>query len=292
MLKSSFYCLLGLVGFSLSAQNAPDVYLFDISTTPTTLEITEGANISTNTGYDSQPSFYDDNTLLYSRTQDSLTAIGVYDISTKKTALLTNEPNSGFFSPQRLPETNHIVAVRQDPKGRQRLAEYDFTTKAFQKLRDSSQVGYFKFYDADTFIASVLMPNQMDLYLSSSKGDSLQKISSNAGRSLHKVPNTESLSYTVENDDQNMDLYILDLSGESPTSYFVCELPIGRQDYAWLDENRILVGSGDSLFVYDLFGEPAWVFAASLNAYKLTNITRIAVSPDGKHLALAAEPIE
>jgi len=292
MLKSSFFCLLGLLSFSLCAQNAPDVYLFNISTTPTTLKITEGANISSNSGYDSQPSFYDDNTLLYSRTQDSLTVIGIYDLSTKKTSLLTNEPNNGFFSPQRLPETDHVVAVRQDSEGKQRIAEYDFKTKVFQRLRDSSQVGYFKFYDKNTFIASVLVPNQLDLMLSSPAMDTLQKIVSKSGRSLHKVPNSESLSYTVENDDKNMDLYMLDLSGESPTSYFVCELPIGRQDYAWLDENRILVGSGDSLFVYDLFGEPAWVFAASLNAYNLTNITRIAISADGKHLALAAEPVK
>ncbi|PHQ28949.1 TolB-like translocation protein [Leeuwenhoekiella nanhaiensis] len=292
MLRSSLFFFLGLLSFSLSAQIAPEVYLFEISTTPTTLEVKYGQNISQNPGYDNQPSFYDDNTLIYSRTKDSLTAIGVYDLQTQKNTVLTNEPNSGFFSPQRIPQTDLVAAVRQDPEGRQRLATYDFKTKAFQKLLDSSQVGYFSFYDKETFIASVLVPNQMDLFLSAPANDSLQRIVANAGRSLHKVPNSDSMSYLVENDAQNMDLYMLDLSGESPTSYFVCELPIGRQDYAWLDENRILVGSGDSLFVYDLFGEPAWVFAVSLNSYKLTNISRIAISADGKHLALAAEPVE
>ncbi|MFI8380377.1 hypothetical protein [Leeuwenhoekiella sp. NPDC079379] len=279
------------IGFTLLAQDNTEIFLFDIKTTPTAFEVTSGKNISQNTGYDSQPSFYDNNTFLYSRTKDSLTAIGQYTLDNKSTKILTQEANSGFFSPQRIPETNLIVAVRQDSEGRQRLAVYDFKTNAFQKLLDSSQVGYFSFYDKDTFIASVLVPNKMDLFFKNSNKDSLQKIIGNAGRSLHKVPNNQSLSYTVENDDQNMDLYILDLSGEEPTSYFVCELPIGRQDYAWLDENRIILGSGDSLFIYDLFGEPAWKFAASLNSYKLTGITRLAISPDGKHLAVAAEPV-
>ncbi|WP_028374995.1 TolB family protein [Leeuwenhoekiella sp. MAR_2009_132] len=291
MLKLSLLGLLGFLCFATYAQSDPEVYLFNIKTTPTTFEVTGGENISKNKGYDSQPSFYDDTTLIYSHTADSLTAIGIYEISTQKTSVLTDEPNSGFFSPQRLPETDRVVAVRQDSEGKQRLAVYDFKTKAFQKLLDSSQVGYFSFYDKDTFIASVLVPNKMDLFFKNSNKDSLQKIIGNAGRSLHKVPNSHSMSYTVENDDQNMDLYILDLSGEEPTSYFVCELPIGRQDYAWLDENRIILGSGDSLFIYDLFGEPAWKFAASLNSYKLTGITRISISPDGKHLALAAEPV-
>ena len=280
------------IGFTLLAQDNTEVFLFDIKITPTTFEVTSGKNISQNAGYDNQPSFYDNNTLLYSRTKDSLTVIGQFTLDNESTEILTQEPNSGFFSPQRIPETDLIVAVRQDPEGRQRMATYDFKSKTFQKLIDSAQVGYFSFYDKNTFIASVLMPNKMDLFLKNPKHDSLQKIVSNAGRSLHKIPNSNSMSYTVENDDQGLDLYTLDFSGEEPTSYFVCELPIGRQDYAWLDENRIILGSGDSIFMYDLFGEPAWKFAASLNSYNLTTITRIVVSKDGKHLALAAEPVE
>ncbi|MEH6656607.1 hypothetical protein [Leeuwenhoekiella marinoflava] len=292
MHKLQFTIVTLLIGFTLLAQENTEVFLFDIKTTPTTFEVTSGKNISQNTGYDNQPSFYDNNTLLYSRTKDSLTAIGQYTINTESTEIITNEPKSGFFSPQRIPETDLIVAVRQDPEGRQRMATYDFKTHVFQKLVDSAQVGYFSFYDKNTFIASVLMPNQMDLFLKNLNSRTSESIITNSGRSLHKVPNSKSMSYVVENENQNMDLYTLDFSGDEPTSYFVCELPIGRSDYAWLDENRILVGSGDSLFVYDLFGEPAWTFAASLNKYKLKNITRISVSPDGKHLALAAEPVE
>ena len=292
MLNYIFSALFCLVSLTAVAQNSPDIYLFEIKTTPTTLGVLSGKNISQNPKYDNQPSFYDENTVLYSRKEDSLTAIGIYEISTQETSVLTDEPNSGFFSPQRLPETDRVVAVRQDSEGRQRLAVYDFKTKAFQKLLDSSQVGYFSFYDKDTFIASVLVPNQMDLYSGHISKQNSKMIMNNVGRSLQKVPKLKSLSYTVVNEDQNLDLYVLDLSVDEPTSYFVCELPIGRQDYTWLDENRILVGSGDSLFVYDLFGEPAWEFLVSLNKYQLTNITRISISPDGKHLALAAEPVE
>ncbi len=292
MQKIGFILLAFVMSFSLQAQENTEIFLFEIKTTPITIEIVNGKNISQNSGYDNQPSFYDENTVLYSRTQDSLTAIGVYDITTFKTSVFTNEPNSGFFSPQRIPNSETIVAVRQDPEGRQRLAQYDFQTKAFKKLLDSSQIGYFSFYDQQTFIASVLQPNQMDLFLINSKKGTSESIITNSGRSLQKIPNSNSMSYTVENETQNMDLYTLDFSGDELTSYFVCEMPIGRQDYTWLDENRILVGSGDSLFVYDLFGEPAWTFAASLNSYGLKNITRMTVSPDGKYLAVAAESVE
>ena len=292
MQKIGFILLAFVMSCSLQAQENTEIFLFEIKTTPTTIDIVNGKNISQNAGYDNQPSFYDENTLLYSRTQDSLTAIGIYNITNSKNSVFTNQPTSGFFSPQHIPNSETIVTVRQDPQGRQRLAQYDFKTKAFKKLLDSSQVGYFSFYDENTFIASVLQPNQMDLFLINLEKETSESIITNSGRSLQKVPNSNSMSYTVENETQNMDLYTLDFSGDEPTSYFVCEMPIGRQDYTWLDENRILVGSGDSLFVYDLFGEPAWTFAVSLNSYGLKNITRMTVSPDGKYLAVAAEPVE
>ena len=292
MLNYIFSALFCLVSLTASAQTSPDVYLFEIKTTPTTLEILSGKNISQNPKYDNQPSFYDDHTVLYSHTRDSLTTISAYDIKLGKNRVFTNEPSNGFFSPQRLPESEAIVMVRQDSLGKQRMVIYDYNTAKFIKEVDSNQVGYFTFYNNDFFIASVLVPNQMDLYSGHISKQNSKMIMNNVGRSLQKVPKSKSLSYTVVNEDQNLDLYVLDLSGDEPTSYFVCELPIGRQDYTWLDENRILVGSGDSLFVYDLFGEPAWQFLVSLNKYQLTNITRISISPDGKHLALAAEPVE
>ncbi|MEC8883038.1 MAG: hypothetical protein VYD98_00150, partial [Bacteroidota bacterium] len=199
MQKIGFILLAFVMSFSLQAQENTEVFLFEIKTTPTTIEIVNGKNISQNAGYDNQPSFYDESTLLYSRTQDSLTAIGVYDISTSKTSVFTNEMNSGFFSAQRIPNTETIVAVRQDPEGRQRLAQYDFQTKAFKKLLDSSQVGYFSFYDQQTFIASVLQPNQMDLFLINIEKGTSESIITNSGRSLQKIPNSKSMSYTVEN---------------------------------------------------------------------------------------------
>jgi len=97
------------------------------------------------------------------------------------------------------------------------------------------------------------------------------------------------MSYTAVNEDGNYDIYQLDM--ENFESFIITQLPIGIQDHIWLDDSKLLCGSRDKLFLYDLFGSGEWKEIADLSAYNITNLTRLAVSPDGTKLALAAEPI-
>ena len=108
------------------------------------------------------------------------------------------------------------------------------------------------------------------------------------GRSFHKVPGQNSVSYTVTNEQDQQDVYLLDM--ETLESFFVTQLPIGVNDYAWLDDSRIVVGSKSSLFVYDTFDKKDWVKLADLDASVITDISRIAVNPSGNKIALVGIP--
>jgi len=44
-------------------------------------------------------------------------------------------------------------------------------------------------------------------------------------------------------------------------------------------------------FLFLFFGSGDWMEVADLSVYNITNITRLALSPDETKLALAAEPI-
>ena len=110
------------------------------------------------------------------------------------------------------------------------------------------------------------------------------------GRSIHKVPFKKSISYTAINEEKNHDLYLLDIDGNLE-SYFVCQLPIGVQDYIWLNETQILIGSKNKLYVYNTLDIQEWKEVASLEDYQIANITRLAVSPKGTKLAVVGEPL-
>lgn len=57
-----------LVSFSsLIAQSNTEVYLFDLKKNNNSFELSNQRNISNNEGYDNQPSFYNDNIVLFLR---------------------------------------------------------------------------------------------------------------------------------------------------------------------------------------------------------------------------------
>ena len=75
-----FSLLLLLISSTLVAQIHTEVHLFDISEKNGKWQVTNGKNISNNVGYDSQPHFYDDNTIVFASTRNNQTDILKYNI--------------------------------------------------------------------------------------------------------------------------------------------------------------------------------------------------------------------
>lgn len=274
------------------SQNPPEteVFLFDITSSETGISIQNGINISNNPGYDNQPSFYDDETVLFAKTRGNLTDVAGYSLKFDKTFWLNTSPLGGEYSPQRIPNSKDFTAVRLDTTGLQRLYRYDIKTTASVILIPEYKIAYYAFYDETTLVASVINGDKLNLILFDLANDTQTLITKNSGRSIQKVPGTNSISYTVINDEQQLDLYLLELSNEGPESYFVCTLPIGIQDCIWINETQILLGSGKQLFLYDTLGQTEWKSIADLSTYGLKEVTRMAISPDGSKLSLVAEP--
>jgi len=269
------------------AQENTEIYVFDIAPAYEGLELLNIRNISNNEGYDNQPSFISNETLVFAGNNDGQTDISEYNLTTKLQKWVNKKTEGGEYSPQKFPSNNDVAAVRLDKDGLQRLYRYHSETDNSSELIKDLQVAYFAFYNDQKMLATVLDGDKMDLVLidlTSKKADTLIY---NAGRSLQKVPKTDSMSYSLVNEEGNLDLYLLDMN--SYENFFVTELPIGIQDYVWINDTQILVGSGDKLYIYDTLGEPEWTRVASLEEYGIKNITRMAISPSGKKIALVAE---
>ena len=278
--------------FSLSfAQPNTEVYLMDLDFSEDAFSVSNFMNISNNEGYDSQPSFVDNNTLLYSRTHQGQTDIVRHIISENNYYWINHSTPGGEYSPQSFPKSKNVTAVRLDTTGLQRIYLYDFKTMESTLLIEDLQVAYYSFYDKNTLLSSVLSGSNLDLVISNLSKKTNDTLLTKVGRSIHKVPNTKNtMSYTSVNDEGNMDIFQLDIT--SLESFFVAQLPIEIQDHIWLNESTLLIGSLDKLFLLDLFGNGDWKLVADLSKYQLKNITRLALSPDGSKLAIVAELIE
>ncbi len=283
-LFSIFCCLCATIAIS---QPNTEVYTMDLSFSDAHFKVSNFQNISQNEGYDNQPSFTPEGQLLFAKTRNAQTDIALYDFASNTTEWLYDTTEGGEYSPQFIPKSKDVAAVRLDPDGKQRLYRYSLN-EAPKELIENLQVAYYTFYDENRMLGSVLSGNNLDLVLSnliSKKTDTLLEAS---GRSIHNVPRSDAMSYTSVNEEGNWDVYQLDM--ESLESFFVVQLPIGIQDHIWLDDTKLLIGSGNKLFLYDLFGNGEWNQVANLSENNIENITRLAVSPNGKKMALVAEP--
>lgn len=280
-----------LLTFScLFAQANTEVYLCDIRSEYGGLTVFNFQNISQDDGYDSQPSFIGNDQVAYAANNKGQTDIAIYSISEKTKTWFNAATSGGEYSPQSVPNSSSIAAVRLDTTGLQRLYKYEKDSNPTIEIIEGLQVAYYAFSDENTIVASVLNDDHLDLVISNLKKRWIDTILTNAGRSIHRVPESKTISYTLVNEEKNEDLYLLSL--ESRESFFVCQLPIGIQDYAWLNNSQLLLGSGSKLYLYDTFLNSKWVEVADLSAQSIKNISRLAVSPDGSKLALVAEPLE
>jgi hypothetical protein len=289
--QMNFYCFnffFLLCVNSLLAQLNTEVYLFDIDTTNGKTELKNMINVSNTDGYDNQPSFIYEEFLLFSGNNDGQTDIALYDIETGKRTWFNTKTSGGEYSPQKLPISDEVTAVRLDTNGLQRLYYYHPITKESRLALEDIQVAYYHFYTENILVSAVLGFNELGLVISDIHEQTNDTIVTNVGRSIQGVPYQKYVSYTVVNEEKNHDLYIMDIDGDRE-SYFVCQLPIGIQDYTWLDEFRIVIGSNNKLYAYDTLEDPEWREWYSLTDYEIFNITRLAVSPNGDKIAIVAE---
>jgi Tol biopolymer transport system component len=268
-------------------QTNTEVYVFDIAPAYEGLELRNARNISNNEGYDNQPSFISNETLVFAGNNDGQTDISEYNLTSKLQKWVNNKTEGGEYSPQKFPTNEDFAAVRLDKDGLQRLYRYSTKTGTSSEIIEDLQVAYFAFYNDQKILATVLDGDKLDLVLINLQSKTADTLFRNAGRSLQKVPKTSTMSYSLVNEEGNLDLYLMDMN--SFENYFVTQLPIGIQDYVWLNDTQILIGSGNKLYMYDTLGDSEWTWVASLEEYGLKNISRMAISPNGKILAVVGE---
>ncbi len=275
-MKNTFFFLLLSGGF-VFAQASTEVYLLDLST-----DNTRPTNISQNPGYDNQPSFWDNEDLLYTRSRAGQTDIVRYKISSKKLEWQTNTAQGSEYSPLRIPQSEAFSAIRLDTSGLQRLYRYTADGKD-ELLFSPLKIGYQRWISATTLLCTVLVEDHMNLMLAKTDKPPLV-LAEKVGRSLHRIPNTGQLSFIQQKEGENV------LSSYDPKTEVIqalLPLPTGVQDVAWLATGTLIFGQGNNLYQWDpatSTGIQVWKKLEGIN-----NISRLALSPNGKLLALVGE---
>ncbi len=287
-MKQRFYLLLTsiLISLTVVSQQNTEVYLAGLSNSNDTLHIGGILNISQNDGYDNQPSFYDNENLLFSSTRNGQTDIVLFNINDSSTNWLSSTPDGSEYSPLKIPGKEAVSAIRLDEDGLQRLYEYDFKTGESKEILKNLKVGYHVWYNENIIVSSVLVDNRMDLVVSNLKDDSNYTVQKNVGRSLHKIPNTNLISFISKENDTSMVRSINPFSGATKN---VIGLLDTSEDICWTPNGTLVSAYENTLIGYNPTQDKEWKALHRFREKEIHAISRIAVSPDGKQIALVSQ---
>jgi len=280
-----------LASFILAAtviysQPNTEIFLVDISEANGKISFSNLKNISNNEGYDNQPSFYDDNAILFSSTRNGQTDIAKHDIPSGKISWLTDTAGGSEYSPLRIPGSDDVSAIRLDSTGLQRLYRYSISKGKSELIRKDAKVGYHIWYSKDILVNTILVDNRMDLVVSNFNDEIDYGVGQKVGRSLHKIPNTEQISYISKEAGNTAVLSLNPVTGETTALH---GLPEYINDICWLPDGRLIFANGSSIVALNPESEEKPSTVHLFQEKEISNISRMAVSADGKHLAFVSE---
>ena len=272
--------------FFVVAQTNTEVYLFDIVVEGDQLELANQRNISNNDGYDNQPSFYNDNQVLFASTRNQQTDIVSYNVRDAKVTWINDTGFGSEYSPTKIPNQKAISAIRLDTTGLQRLYQYDFKTGKNKELIKDLVIGYHTWYTNDILVSAVLADGGLDLVVSNLKDGTNYTQQKKIGRSLHKIPNSDLISYISKENDIWEIKSIHPITGATAT---IIETIPEADDMCWLLNGTILMPKGNTIYAYNPKKDTTWRVFRIFKDANLSNITRIATNSTSSLLSLVSD---
>jgi hypothetical protein len=108
--------------------------------------------------------------------------------------------------------------------------------------------------------------------------------------SPHIIPGTDNFSFMHQQ--ANGEVWIKELNPESLAIRPLTPVVGNSRHYGWSPNGWIAMVDGTKLHRWSPESKDGWELVADLKDHGMTNVTRVAVSPDGKKLAVVGLPKE
>ncbi len=266
-----------------------DVWLFTYSFEAGKHSIVSGMNISNNKGYDSQPSFSENGSYMLwtSERENGQTEIYRYDMTGKVSTRLTQTPVSEY-SPTYMFGGKYISAVVVEKDSVQRLWKYNKASMSSKVILPKVYgVGYHCWFDEKTvFVFQLTTP--VTLVLCDTKSGANKIVTSNIGRSMgiYKTPKRKILLYTQADSEGKLWIKAADGNGIKDAEFTAIPCVEGSEDFTVDKRGFILMGIDCKLYSWKIGESTKWSLIADVAGFSIKSISRLAISPDGYHLAV------
>ncbi len=268
-----------------AAQGTSDVFLVRLHATSGVEGVTRVTNRA---GYNNQPAFLrDGRTLLYTAIDSAGQAdIWQFDIASAVTSRLTRTSPESEYSATHMPGADRFSVIRVERDSTQRLWSFSLDGTDPRVVLDTLKpIGYQAWLD-DAHVAVFVLGSPATLRIADVRDGSSREIARGIGRALQTMPGGKAVSFT-RRDSANV-RWIETYDVPSARSSRVVK-PFAENEYhVWLPGGALLTAKGSSLYRFDLAKDADWVLVADLSPHGIAGVSRMAISADGRMLALVA----
>lgn len=298
MLKYYLFFGIGLLGYCMATAQVPntDIFWCDIALRAKgKLSVGKPHNVTQREGYDNQPYFINDNEMLYVAMDSILPQSDIwwYGNNHKKHAITATDSTSEF-SPMVSADGKKVSAVLIEKDGNtQRIWQYDLHNRNTEKNAQLWQatiahIGYYCPISPDT-MAIYVLGDSPTLQIISASDTIGHIVAGEIGRCLQHIPHSHQISFTQKTRQGKRLIKSLNLQTLDVIS--ICPAISDSEDYVWLPNGCLMMGDGAAkLYLYNpKQPNKQWQLVANLLPEGIKKISRLAVSPTGKRLAIVAE---
>ncbi len=291
-----FLALLFLSSLLKAQMPETDIWLFDLKQVDNALFLTNPINFTNRPGYDNQPVFSADGKyILYTSYRDGQSDIYKYNIDSATTTAFCKTPESEY-SPAFTPDGQYVSVVRVEKDSTQRIWKFPVNGgEPSLVLKDVPKVGYYSWVNNDSLIVFLLTHPESINAVSIKKQKPLF-LAANAGRCF--MADAQGVFFiNKENEKAWRFDRISDKGTRALHPFGLSELPTltpGYEDFVVLkndDYSMLFMGKGAMLyqFVPSQSSQVSdCVPLQDLSGFGIKNITRMAISRDGKRIAVVS----
>ncbi|MFS2317319.1 hypothetical protein RMQ97_05195 [Maricaulis sp. D1M11] len=272
-----------------------DIYLFTLYWEGGTPTLGAALGHIGEDGYDNQPFFTTDGGVLYtSAGETGNTDIWRHDLTSGQQTQLTNTPDASEYSPKIPPAEAALSYLYQPPGGYAGNAYLADAANANPRAAHQlAPVGYYAFSTDMRQVVTFYLgepgtegPFTLQLIDRTTTPETVTEIAENPGRTFWRNPRGTGVYHSLADSEGEHMIHYLDFATAEDTALFA--LPPGVQDFvaAGLPDDRTGFFSTHSDQLVYWTGED-WTPVGDLSG--LTNVTRLALSPDLSLIAIVAE---
>ena len=283
-----------ITAYSTFAQGSFDIISLDTKSRFGKFSINPNSakKITDRQGYDNQPSFINEKQLVFSsKPEQGHHDIIMYNFETQKFTNITKTDTRSEFSPSLTDCGLYVSAITVEEDSTQRLWLYPINMGEPEVLYDDIfPVGYYDWYDNRAAMFVLGSPNKL---IYPYGRDDVKTLSENVGRSINKRPGTSQMTFIDKNANIVVDgkpafeLVAYNLKSRTRANLGLT-LP-QSEDFIWVDKNRILMASGQSIYIKNVRKNTPWQEIAKVSLPGYGDISRMAISPKTRKLVVVME---